>query len=321
MLYWLMRTAQAVAGALPRRVRWMLGGLAVQTVYWLWPAKRLATQKNMSVVLNLPLHHPLVRRTARLSWRNYGRYIGDFFDQPNHPAAYYLEQLTDITPNPPGATERMGAFAQLSVAHAVGKGVLITTGHFGNWDIAGVMVAAHTPIYVLVEDLKDEKLNHLVQEQRRKVGMTVLPIEDGLRQFLRLLRQGEIIATPIDRPLAKGEGIPVRFFGRTAYVPRALGALMMKLGSTILPGFVWYDAQMQFQARVFPPCAIVRTGNDEADTIAATQIMFDALETMIRIDPAQWYMFRQFWPDEELPAAEQPAAVPIPVNAEAAAHE
>lgn len=320
MLYWMMRAAQTVAGALPRRFRWMLGGLVVQTVYWLWPAKRLATQKNMSVVLDLPLHHPQVRRTARLSWRNYGRYIGDFFDQPNRPASYYLNQMRDATSTARDTNGKLDTLIQLDQACAVGKGVLVTTGHYGNWDIAGVVVAVNTPLYILVEDLKDEKLNHLVQEQRRAFGMIVLPIENGFRQFVRLLRQGEVVATPIDRPLAPNEGIPVRFFDRTAYVPRALGALAVKLGCVIQPGFCWYVDGMQFQVRAFPMRIIERTGNDEADTIAATQIMFDALETMIRHDPTQWYMFRQFWPDATPTAAIDPAAIRIPVNAEAA-HE
>ncbi len=106
----------------------------------------------------------------------------------------------------------------------------------------------------------------------------------------------------MDRPVAAGEGIPVRFFGRTAYVPRGLGAIAVKVHAVILSGYAAYDGLRGFEITVFPPVTIEQTDDPDGDISRATQVMFDALEVMIRKDPTQWYMFRQFWPDEELPA-------------------
>lgn len=315
MLYWLLLAAQRLAASIPQRVRWRIGGFVAETVYWLWPEKRRATQHNMSVILGLPITHPKVRRTARLSWRRYGSFTTDLFDHPNHPPSYFLARIRDGSgPSAPDGTPHI--LQALDEARAPGKGVLLVTGHYGNWDAAGILVASHAPLTVLAEAVTDERINRLLQEQRRAMGMSILMIEESLRPMMRLLREGGILATPIDRPVTPGEGVPVTFFGRTAYVPRGLGALAAKLGCAILPGFVSYDAKGQFVARIFPAVTITPSGDTDADIRRATQVMFDALEVMIREDPTQWYMFRPFWPTEDVvPTLTQPVAV------QAAAHE
>ena len=309
MLYHLVRAGQWLAAHLPRSVRWWLGGTAAQVAYWCVPAKRLATRKNMSVVLSLPLQHPHVQRTARVSWRNYGRFMADFFDLPNHPPAHFLAQLHDMT------RDERGALGLAEAARATGDGVVLASGHFGNWDLAGMLVGSRMPVFAIAEAFADQQLNELIQSQRRNANMTIIPVADALRAMLRHLRQGDVIATPIDRPVAPGEGIPIQFFGKTAYVPRGIGAISAKTGAQIIAGYVWYDRHQGFCIRAFPPVRIVRSGDEAADIRRATQVMFDALEEMIRLDPTQWYMFRQFWPDSEIEMA--PAKTRVPVTREA----
>lgn len=293
MLYWLTRFTQQLAGWLPRRVRWWLGGMATLAVYWLWPAKRRATQRNMSVVLGLPQADARVQHAARLSWYNYGRVVADYFDFANHSSAAYIHLFNNAT------YSGKDALAMVDDARAYGRGIVVATGHYGSWDAAGILLASHEPLNVLAESLHDGRMDQLFQEQRRKFGMNVILIDDAIRPLMRLLKQGEMMATPIDRPLAAGEGIPIQFFGRTAYVPRGLGALAVKMGAVILPGFAWYNGHGGYNAKTFTPTLIERSGDDAADIIRATQVMFDALEAMIRLDPTQWYMFRPFWPDDD----------------------
>ena len=309
MLYWLILIAQRLSSVLPRRARWFLGALIAQGIYWVWAEKRHATQFNMSIVLGRPTTDPLVRRTARLSWRNYGYYVGDLFDMPNHPPSFYIEHLKDLTPAPHDPTGKLGAFVFVDEARAAQHGVMLTTGHYGNYDVAGMLIASHTSMYALAEALPDAKANELLQEQRRKIGITVVSVEESLRPMMRHLRDNGIVATPIDRALPAGEGVPVQFFGRTAYVPRGLGAVVAKTGAAICPGFVYFaynDQAQPFRARVFPPVTIEKSGNEQTDVLRATQVMFDALEVMVREDPTQWYMFRRFWPETENPAQTPP---------------
>src|SRR5258708_29660399 len=100
-----------------------------------------------------------VRRLGRRSWRDFGRYISDFFYLPNATPAQILARMRDETPAP-------GSFALVDEARARGKGVLLVSAHFGAYDVAGVLVATHTPLHLLIEPLPDPRMNTLSPEQR-----------------------------------------------------------------------------------------------------------------------------------------------------------
>lgn len=303
MLYWLTRVLCWAAGHTPRRPRLLVAGALGELVYWLWAEKRRVTVRNMTQVLGLPPTHARVRWTARRSWRNYGRYVADFFYLPNTTVAAIAARLRD-TAAPPGWSARMDA------GRRDGSGaLLVPTAHFGNWDVAGVMVGSHVPLHVIAETFGDPRLNELVQRQRRDLGMTVIPMERTPRRILRVLQEGGAVATPVDRPLLAGEGVPVRFFGRRCYVPGGIAQLALKTGAAIVPGFVYYDEAYSptYYAYAAEPILPVASGDRAADVVALTQRIYEVIEGHVRAHPTQWYMFRPFWPDEEEETAEHPA--------------
>ena len=302
MRYRLMVSAQSFIRIIPRHLRWWVAGMITQLVYWFWTEKRIATQKNMGIVLGLPWRDAHAQRIARLSWFNYGRYVADLLDIPNHSAEYHMHTF-----NPDDVA---AVIVALDAAADLHKGVLVISGHYGNYDVAGVLGAWHRPIYGLAEKLGDDQMDRLLQGQRQALGITIMTIEESLRPFLRALREGEIVATPIDRPATPDTGIPITFFGHTTYIPRGLGAIAVKTQTTVLPIYAWYDGS-EYRAKAFPTASFSPTGDERADSIRATQFMFESLEEMTRLIPEQWYMFRQFWPDDPNDLDE---IVPIPAR-------
>lgn len=305
MVYWFTRLACWLAGRVPRGPRLWLSGALAELVYLLWVSKRRVTVANMAQVAGLSATHPRVRWLARRSWRNYGRYVSEFFFLPNATPQAVLARFHDTTPAP-------GWSGRLDQGLAAGHGLLVPTAHFGNWDVAGVVLATHTPLHVIVETFPDPRLNALVQRQRATLGMTVVPMEGSPRRMLRILQEGGVIATPVDRPLPAGEGVPVTFLGRRCYVPGGIAQLALRTGAAIAPGFVWYDEaySTHYYAAVAPPIFPVPSGDRRADVIALTQRIYDVIAEMVRAHPTQWYMFRPFW-------SAQPDVVPTADSAPA----
>lgn len=290
MIFWVTRLLGWLAARVPRRPRLVVAGALGELVYWLWPAKRRVTIANMAQVLGASPTDPRARRLARRSWRNYGRYVAEFFYLPSSSVKEVLDRFHDTTPAP-------GWAGRLDEAAAAGHGILVPTAHFGNWDAAGVIVGSHMPLHVIAETFPDPRLNELVQRQRAELGMTVVPLERSPRRILRVLQERGTVATPVDRPLPPDEGVPVTFFGRTCYVPGGFAQLALKTGAAIVPGFVWYDDAYSpalygsLAAPIFP----ASTGDRAADVIALTQRIYDVIEEAVRAHPDQWYMFRPFW--------------------------
>lgn len=311
MVFWLTQFASWLAGKVPRQIRLALAGPVTMLVYYAWASKRRVTIANMAQTLGTTPDDPRARRMARQSWRNYGRYLSDFFYLPNATREQVFARMTDLTEAP-------GAFAGLAQALEHGKGLIIATAHFGAWDIAGVMVAAERPLYVLADTFTDPRMDDLIQGQRAHFGLRVLRAEKSPRPILRALKENQAVAIVADRPMAPGEGAPITFFGRRCYVPGGVAQLALLSGAPIAVGCARYDEQ--FSSTYYVQLAEVihpeRSSDREADVNALTQRVFSALERVIAEQPDQWYMFRPFWPEE---STDDASAQPIPSELSAVA--
>ncbi len=291
-VYWLARRGSTLARWTPQSLRERLGYTIGTSSYWAWRAKRRVTLLNMAQVTGKPVHDPRVRYLASASWRNYGRYAADFMNFANINADTIEHRIVDVTEGAPSW------LTYLEQAKQAGRGIIFISAHFGNWDMAGAILAQHIPFSAIAETFADERLNTLIQNQRKEKGIAIIPMEGSPRRILRVLQQNQLIGILVDRPVAEQQGTPIRFFGRTTYVPGGPAALALKSGAAILPGYVWYGTRNQILLRAFPPIFPQSSGNRDRDIATITQRIYDTLEEMVAAWPTQWYMFRQFWPTE-----------------------
>jgi phosphatidylinositol dimannoside acyltransferase len=299
-VYWLVRSGIAIAGRTPRRVRHALASSVTSASYLGWRSKRLVTQENMAKVLGLPTSDARVRRAALSSWSNYGRTASYLICLPYVDMADLDAHTRDLTV---GATWP----EYVESAMAPGKGVIVTTGHFGSWDLAGAMIGRHVPIFAIADTFKDPDLNRLLQGHRREKNVEIIPAAGAARRTLQELRASRVVAIVVDRPVGPEQGVGVTFFGRRAYVPGGSAALAVKTGAAILPGYVWYAPNNHFHVRAFPPMfpREVSTNEERSQEIQRlTQYMFTCQEEVVRHSPTQWFMFRPFWPGQAADPAE-----------------
>ena len=291
-IYFLARSGNTLARWTPQSARHTLGASIGAASYWGWPSKRYITRLNIAQITGRPVDDPFVKRLAFASWRNYGRYASDFISFPHMNIEAIDRNLRDLSEGEGGWLGHMQSALQ------AGQGGLLVTAHFGNWDMAGAILARHHSVSAIAETFSDEQLNQLLQDQRRDKGIGIIPLGSSLRPILRILQQNQFAAIVVDRPVEENQGIAVTFFGRKTYVPSGPAALALKTGAAIVPGFVWYGHHNEFYARMFKPIfpQQVKNADRAAEISRLTQCIYDVLEVMIRDWPTQWYMFRQFWP-------------------------
>ena len=299
-VYWLARSGIAVAGRTPRLVRHGLASTITSASYLGWRSKRLMTQENMAKVLGLPASDIRVRRAALSSWSNYGRTAAALICLP------FMDML-DVDARTQDLTQGMTWQECVQSAMAPGKGMIITTGHFGSWDLAGAIAARQVPLSAIADTFKDPKLNSLLQGHRREKGVDIIPVSSAARRVMQELVASRAVAIVIDRPVTRERGVEVTFFGHKAYVPSGSAALSVKSGAAIMPGYVWFAPNNRYYLRAFPPIfpRAVSNNTERMNEIQRlTQYMFACQEEVVRQSPTQWFMFRRFWPaDAEAPAA------------------
>lgn len=106
----------------------------------------------------------------------------------------------------------------LAKTRAREKGGVLVSGHFGNWELAGVCIGLLvTPIAVVAKKLKNRLVNNEIERLRRLHGNTVIYKKQALREGLAVLRDGGIVTVLGDQSDPKG-GFFMDFLGRDASV-------------------------------------------------------------------------------------------------------
>lgn len=290
LIYQLARAGYGLVKWTPQGARHGIGKLIGSSIYLGWKEKRVHTQQNMAHVSGRSARDPYTKRLAAASWKNYGRIIADFIYFPHFDFVRLERDMRDLTEGASGWRE------YVEQGLAPGRGILIASAHFGNYDMAAAYFARHFPLSIVTENFNDPEMTDLVLGQRKERGIGLIPMEGSARRILRTLQQNQLVAIAVDRPVSPEEGVEIRFFGHKTYVPGGPAALALKSGAAIMPGFMWYGPHNEIFIRAFPPIFPQAGANKTAEIARLTQCMFDAIEEIVRAWPTQWYMFRQFWP-------------------------
>src|SRR5690348_10741294 len=290
--YWGFRILSRLAGIVPIRLSYILAVLVGDFIYYTWHEHSANAVGNMRHVLGPRAGERAARRMARASFRNYAKTLADFIRFP-HMGDGEVEARVQ---------HHYGA-ERLDELRAKGKGVIAVSGHLGNWDFAGAYLGRRgLPLYAIADRFEPPKLDKLVIDTRLRNGIHVITMEaSAMRMIFEALRRNEVVMLLIDRPMP-GEGVPVQFFGETAWLPSGPAAIALKTGAPLVIGScIRMRGDIRFQGGIESPIEYKQllTGNKQADIQAITQAIACAMEALIRRAPDQWYMFRPMWPRPE----------------------
>ena len=296
--YWAFRGLSWLSRIVPLRLAYWVGTAVGDVVYFTWKQHSANAVSNMRRVLGDTADWRLVKEVARDSFRNYAKTIVDFLRLP------YLD-AEDIHKAVPLAE----GWENLDKALGKGKGVLVVSAHFGNWDLAGALLGSYgLPLHAVADSFGTKKMDERIRSTREKYGVKIIKVETGsLKQIFAALKRNEIVVLVVDRPHGPGDGVPVQFFGETAYFPAGSAAIALKTGAAIVLGYCARSkGDKTFHGAFEPPLEYehLLTGDKEADIQIIMQQVVNRIESIIRRYPDQWYMFRQMWPRTERHDAE-----------------
>ncbi len=203
----------------------------------------------------------------------------------------------------------LDGFERWDAAKATGKGFIVMTAHYGNWEaMAMAMAATGRTLAAIGRKLGNPLLETKLLALRSRLGNRVIYKEGGVRESIRELRAGRGTGILMDQD-ALTRGVFVRFMGQWASTYSSAALLAVKYRVPVLPIFSTPHPDGTFSASVLPPLEIPLTGDLERDAWTATQIMTWSLESQIREDPRWWFwMHNRFKtrPTENYPLPPEP---------------
>jgi len=181
-----------------------------------------------------------------------------------------------------------------------GKGVLVLTGHFGNWEVATIAGLAHYPdfrgrFHFVRRAIKPGWLDALVTQRFNQAGFGVIGKRGSLDRILDLLAAGDVIVFPFDQHANPPDGIEVDFFGYPAWTFKSLAIIALATGAPVLPATSWREEDGRHVLRFGAPIAPIEA-DDTNDAIRRTTRAYNAaLEHLILARPDQWYWVHRRW--------------------------
>jgi KDO2-lipid IV(A) lauroyltransferase len=187
-------------------------------------------------------------------------------------------------------------YEHLDAGLRAGKGVIITTAHFGNWEImGGYSTLKHGyPLTVIAKRIYYEKYDRLLVSTRNKMNVKTIYRDDSVKAMLGVLRKNGILGFVVDQDVDAVDGVFVNFFNRPAYTPVAPVRFAMASGAPIIPAFVVRKG-MKHHIIVEAPIKLRLTGNKEEDLKVNTQAWVSIQEQYIRRYPDQWVWNHRRW--------------------------
>lgn len=183
----------------------------------------------------------------------------------------------------------------LDEAMKAGRGVIMITGHFGNWELLGAWLAQNGyPLKVVGTALFDPRLDALLVDARNQAGYTNIARGKGTREIVRALKQGDLVGMLIDQD-TEVQGVFVNFFNRPAYTPIGPVVLARKYNLTIIPIFMHLKDDLSYHIVCHAPLPLECTDNEDQDHLINTQRCSDAIEQAIRQHPEQWAWMHKRW--------------------------
>jgi len=183
----------------------------------------------------------------------------------------------------------------LDRAFAAGRGVMMLTGHFGNWEILGAWLAANGyPRKVIGRPLFNPGLDRLLVGIRNQAGYTNIARGESSREIIRTIKAKGAIGMLIDQDV-QVQGVFAPFFGRKAFTPTGPVVLARRFSIPIVPIFCRMNPDFTYEITCHPEIEQGKEKDDQAEITATTSRINHLYEEVIGSAPEQWVWMHKRW--------------------------
>ena len=174
-----------------------------------------------------------------------------------------------------------------------GRPIIVTTAHFGQWEIFGLAVAAHFgPSSVLGRKLDSSVMDKILRANRAQFDVELIDKDGGAKDILKALKARRIVGILVDQNTAPKDGIKMQFFGKDVLHTPAASVLAQKTNALIINAFIYQKGE-NLNEICFEQPIDISTFDKEDAVQKATQMQCSACEEMVRARPEEYFWFHQ----------------------------
>ena len=189
----------------------------------------------------------------------------------------------------------------LAVA-AANKGVLVLTGHFGNWEFAplgGILnfKQFQGQFHFIRRTLGNKTIEKILFRRYYQAGLNVIPKRNSLYQVCDVLEKNHAVVFVLDQhaSLANRDGVAAEFFGKKAGTYRSLASISRHTGVPVIPAAGYRLPNGRHVLKFHEPIVWQDYQTTQESIYRNTLAYNQALEQIILEHPEQWMWLHKRW--------------------------
>lgn len=181
-------------------------------------------------------------------------------------------------------------------AHQRGKGVILLSAHFGNWEYiaASASLQLNKKFSIIVKNQRNRLVNDWMNRMRTKWLNEVIPLGVSIRNIYTVLKNNGIAAMVADQR-GPEEGLKLEFFGKKTSVYTGPAVLSLKTGAPIIFGIPIRQKDFSYKAELVELNQNNLPEDFDEKIKVLTERMIRYLEKIISLNPEQWLWMHRRW--------------------------
>ncbi len=273
--------------ALPHKTALKAGEFLGLSVFYLWGSRRRIAVENIEKAKGewqmAKGKEQSVYRLAKETFKNLGRSLSEVIK------IYYGlgKGLLD-------GVEIRG-IENYHKAKAKNKGVIVITGHCGNWEMAAIVFGFKVDhIYGVARRQNNPYFHSFVGKLRATYGNEIIYKEGALKSILSVLKKRRNVGILMDQAVVKEEGYIIDFLGRPAWTTKMPALIARRTGAAVVPAFLHREGDRHVFT-IYPEVELSDNEDAERAIIEDTKKFSAYIEDYIKQHPTEWLWIHRRW--------------------------
>lgn len=263
---------------LPHKIALKVGEILGIFIFYLWGSRRRIAVDNIKMTIG-----DKQLRIAKEAFKNLGKSLVEMIK------IYYGlgKKIIDNV--------EVKGIENYNNAKLKGRGIILITGHCGNWELMAVTFSVKVDnVFGVARRQNNQYFNKLVEKTRAKYGNKVIYKKGALRGILSELRKNKGVGILMDQAVLKNEGYIIDFFGKPAWTTKMPALIARKTGAAVIPVFINRDRDRHVM-NIHPEVTLSAEQDIEKAIIEDTKNFSKYIEDYIRNHPSEWLWIHRRW--------------------------
>ena len=251
--------------------------------YYVIPIRKQVTLKNLRKAFP-EYDEKKVRKIAFGSYRNFSITLVEILAIPSMTR----EQIENAV--------KCDDRGMISKRYEENNGLIVLSGHFGNWEYIALSVSAqlNIPFHVVVKSQRNPYVDAYLNNCRTRWINKVIPLGASIRQVYSALSSKHTVAMVADQRGPK-DGMRVNFFGQRSSIYPGPAQLALKTKAPIIFGITVREPDYSYKGYLHEISINDLPEDKEMQIQEVSQRHISLLESYIKKHPEQWLWMHNIW--------------------------